>query len=162
MKIKNIISENFQDYKKVSMLIGTCICDWKCCRECGEDLCQNMPLANSPTITIADEDIAKLYITNPLTSAIVIGGLEPFDQADELWHLVYTLRQYTQDDIVIYTGYNEDECADIIAELKAFPRIIVKFGRFIPHQSRHYDEVLGVELASPNQYAKLVSKCEQK
>jgi len=31
--------------------------------------------------------------------------------------------------------------------------IIIKFGRFIPDQKSHMDETLGVELASPNQYA---------
>ena len=32
--------------------------------------------------------------------------------------------------------------------------IIVKFGRFRPNQEPHYDEVLGVNLISDNQYAK--------
>ena len=38
-----------------------------------------------------------------------------------------------------------------------FRNIIVKFGRFIPDQESHYDEVLGVNLASNNQYAKKLS-----
>lgn len=35
--------------------------------------------------------------------------------------------------------------------------IIVKFGRFIPNQHPHYDEVLGINLASDNQYAEKIS-----
>jgi hypothetical protein len=33
MKVKDIIDENFQDYKKPSMFISTCFFDWKCCIE---------------------------------------------------------------------------------------------------------------------------------
>ena len=36
--------------------------------------------------------------------------------------------------------------------LKKYKNIIVKFGRFIPNQEKQYDEVLGVYLASNNQY----------
>jgi len=32
--------------------------------------------------------------------------------------------------------------------------IIVKFGRYRPNQEKHYDKILGVFLASDNQYAK--------
>ena len=34
-----------------------------------------------------------------------------------------------------------------------FKNIIIKYGRYIPDQEPHYDEVLGVNLASDNQYA---------
>jgi len=37
--------------------------------------------------------------------------------------------------------------------LKDFDNIIIKYGRFIPGQEKHYDEILGVYLASNNQYA---------
>ena len=35
--------------------------------------------------------------------------------------------------------------------------IIIKFGRYIPNQEKHYDDVLGIELASDNQYAEVIS-----
>ena len=35
--------------------------------------------------------------------------------------------------------------------------IIIKYGRFIPNQQKHYDEILGVYLASDNQYAEKIS-----
>ena len=60
------------------------------------------------------------------------------------------------DDIVIYTGYTEAECkaSCYIYDLLRYKNIIIKFGRFVPNQEPHYDEVLGVMLASDNQYAK--------
>ena len=36
---------------------------------------------------------------------------------------------------------------------RKYKNIIVKFGRYVPNQPAHYDEVLGVYLASDNQYA---------
>ena len=35
----------------------------------------------------------------------------------------------------------------------SWDNIIIKFGRFIPDQKSTFDSVLGVELASQNQYA---------
>ena len=35
------------------------------------------------------------------------------------------------DDIVIYTGYERDECKEDIEKLKKYPNIIIKWGRFI-------------------------------
>ena len=35
--------------------------------------------------------------------------------------------------------------------------IIIKYGRFIPDQQPHYDEILGVNLASSNQGAEKIS-----
>ena len=52
-----------------------------------------------------------MWRENGLAQAIVFGGLEPFDQFDELIHLIDLLRAATEVPIVIYTGYTEDECA---------------------------------------------------
>lgn len=41
--------------------------------------------------------------------------------------------------------------------LKKYKNIIVKFGRYIPNQKKHFDPVLGVELASDNQHAEKLS-----
>ena len=46
---------------------------------------------------------------------------------------------------------NQYEC------LTLYPNIIVKFGRFKPNEESHLDKLLGVRLASPNQYARLIS-----
>lgn len=61
------------------------------------------------------------------------------------------------EDIVIYTGYNESEIADEVDIIRKHKNIIVKFGRYRPSDTGKYDEVLGVNLASRNQYAKKIS-----
>lgn len=158
MRIKNILYEDFTNYKKCSMFIGTAYCDWKCCKECGENLCQNLPLAQAPAIIANNNKIVDKYLLNEMTSAIVFGGLEPLDQFEELCELIELFRQYTQDDIVIYTGYTEQESQNKTKKIAEIgPNIIIKYGRFIPHQEKHFDEVLGVYLASDNQYAVRIS-----
>ena len=103
------------------------------------------------------DEIFRRYINNPITKAIVIGGLEPMLQFDEVLELIKTVRDNNcNDDIVIYTGYYLDEIADKIRVLTEYKNIIIKFGRFVPNQKKHYDEVLGVYLASDNQYAKKI------
>lgn len=105
MLIKNLVDEDFVNYCRASMFIGTSTCSWKC----GKGLCQNSELACAPALTINDCAIVQRYLSNPLTSAVVVGGLEPFDQWEELRHLVDEFRRYTTDTIVIYTGYTEEE-----------------------------------------------------
>ena len=59
--------------------------------------------------------------------------------------------------IVIYTGYTEEEVQKHFNWIYVYPYyypLIIKYGRFIPNQESHYDNTLGVTLASPNQYAK--------
>ena len=83
-----------------------------------------------------------------------------FDSWKDLWYLICEIRHYTLDDIVIYTGYTEEEIYNkryIMSNLRQFPNIIIKFGRFIPNQKPHFDEILGVKLASDNQYARKIS-----
>jgi hypothetical protein len=94
-----------------------------------------------------------------------MAGLEPFDSWDQLKLLISKFRERTKDDIVIYTGYTYDELdwgnpfdsESKIQWLWQYSNIIVKFGRYIPNQQPHYDEVLGVKLASDNQYAERIS-----
>ena len=153
MKIKGLITEDFVNYKKVSMTIIFPYCTFKC----GEDYCQNSPLAKSPIIEISIADLVNRYINNPITEAVVMQGLEPFDSWKDLKEYVQKLRKYNNDDIVIYTGYNKDEISKYIEELSVYPNIIVKFGRYIPNQEKHYDDILGVHLTSNNQYAERIS-----
>jgi hypothetical protein len=61
------------------------------------------------------------------------------------------------DDIVIYTGYYENEIKDKIDILKQYKNIVVKFGRYVPNDTEHYDSVLGVNLANKEQYGKKIS-----
>jgi anaerobic ribonucleoside-triphosphate reductase activating protein len=135
------------------MFIGTSSCDFKCDKECGKPVCQNSELAKAPTIEINDDEIIKRYLDNPITEAVVIGGLEPFDIFEELYQFIKDFRRKSNDDIIIYTGYYPEEVSEKIRQLSLFLNIIIKFGRFIPNQKSHYDTVLGVELASDNQEA---------
>lgn len=157
MNIKQLIDEDFTNYKKPSMFIGFPKCNFKCEKECGLRVCQNGILATSPMMDVDLQSIVDRYIKNDITKAIVVGGLEPFDSFNDLLNLVIETRDYVEDDIVIYTGYYKEEIKDMIKTLKCFKNIVVKFGRYIPNQQPHYDEVLGVYLASDNQYAERIS-----
>lgn len=151
--------EDFTNYKKPSMYIAFPSCTFKCERECGQKMCQNSSLVQAPTLEISVQSIVNKYINNPITSAVVIGGLEPFDSDEDLLTLITYLRVSTQDNIVIYTGYTKEEIQDrqIYQYLLKAKNIIIKFGRFIPNQQSHYDDVLGIELVSDNQYAEVIS-----
>lgn len=161
MRVKTIVDEDFTNYKKPAMFIGTISCGGKCCIEAGipMSVCQNDGWRSCAPVVLSDREICMRYLSNPLTGAIVFGGLEPFEQAKEVRKLVWTLRSVfgCNDDIVIYTGYNRNEIEEQVKLLSEFENIIVKFGRFCPNQTPHYDEVLGIELASDNQYAERIS-----
>lgn len=154
IKIKGLIDEDFINYKKPSMFIAFPHCTFKCEKDCGVCCCQNSDLAKQEDIEVDTVEIAQRYVKNDLTSAIVVGGMEPFDDVACLYDLVYMLRRVTDDDIVIYTGYNEHEIQLMTDAITALGNITIKYGRFVPNCESHYDDVLGVKLASPNQYAK--------
>lgn len=159
MKLRQYMEEDCVNYKKISLFLGTCYCDWKCCHDgnFAESVCQNHPLATSPIKDISNERLISRYLANTLTSAIVFGGLEPFKQFEELLEFIKELRKFTDDDVVIYTGYNKEEIEDKIKLLSSYKNIIIKFGRYVPNQQKHFDPVLGVNLASDNQYAEKIS-----
>jgi hypothetical protein len=141
------------------MFIGFPTCNWKCEKECGmRGICQNSSLATSPTLDIPIENIVKRYLENPISQAIVLGGLEPMDSWENVVRFISEIRKHTQDDVVIYTGYYEGEISDNVEYLRQnYDNIIIKFGRFIPNHNRHYDKILGVYLASDNQYGEKIS-----
>lgn len=153
MKIKGLISEDLVNYKKPSMTIIFPYCTFKC----GEGYCQNSELAKAPIIEINVNNLVDRYINNPITEAVVMQGLEPFDSWNDLKSFIHELREYCNDDIVIYTGYDKNEIIEKINELSKYTNIIVKFGRYIPNQEKHFDDLLGVYLASNNQYAEKIS-----
>ena len=157
MLIKGIIDEDFINYKKPCMVIEFPYCSFKCDKECGKQVCQNGALANSQNINIERMDLINRYLKNDITQSIVMQGLEPFDSWDDLISFIFLFRCYSDDDIVIYTGYNLSELEEKVELLSYFDNIIIKFGRYIPNKQSHYDNVLGVNLASDNQYAIKIS-----
>lgn len=160
MRVKDILPEDFINYKLPSMFISTCFCDYKCCTELGLDIgvCQNAPLAQMEDKDIDDQIIYEQFVNNPITKAIVIGGLEPMIQINEVVNLINLFRiQGENRPFIIYTGYYPNEIPEPLDRLKQYKNIIIKFGRFIPNSQSKYDEVLGVTLASSNQYAEVIS-----
>ena len=159
MKIKAIVDEGFQDYKLPYMYIAMPQCNFKCCIEAGIPIetCQNSQIAKQKTIDIPIEDIVERYMNNNITKAVVIGGLEPFNSAVELLDFIHKFRTQCDDDIVIYTGYYRTEIEIWREDLELYNNIIIKYGRYVPNKPSIFDAVLGITLASDNQYAERIS-----
>ncbi|MEG0693917.1 MAG: 4Fe-4S cluster-binding domain-containing protein [Oscillospiraceae bacterium] len=153
MNIKALLDEDFVNFKECSMFIGFPTCTWKC----GKGLCQNSFLATSKGIEVTIDFLIDRFIKNPISKAIVFGGLEPMDSFNEVCELISKLRENSGAYVVIYTGYESNEINDKIEQLKQFDNIIVKFGRYLQDQKPHFDEILGVMLQSDNQYAEVIS-----
>lgn len=149
MKLIDVVYYDIVNYKKPSMFLIFPYCSFKC----GRAECQNSALAASEVHDISIEDLISEYEEAPLIESVVCGGLEPFDSWEELQAFVMNFRSRHLDDIVIYTGYMEEEIKEKVEYLKLYENIIIKFGRYIPNQKFYFNELLGVELSSPNQYA---------
>ena len=153
IRLKDIV-EVFQDYKKSALLLCTCYCDWKCCAESGLDqsLCQNSRIAKQREIKTPFASILK-KVNASFTDAVIFGGLEPMMQVDEVIQCIEYLRlNGVKKDIIIYTGYYLEEIDSNILYRLSQNKVILKCGRFIPNRSSKYDPILGVVLASDNQY----------
>ena len=75
------------------------------------------------------------------------------DSIDGVLTMARYFRAHTRDDIVVYTGYTHLECASKLGPFRELENMIFKFGRYQPGDRPHVDRVLGVPLASDNQYA---------
>lgn len=157
MIIKSIIDEDFINYKKASMVLLMPYCSFKCEKECEGVHCHNKELFSKPDRDMPVIDIIKRYNDNDITKAVIFSGMEPLDSFDDILAFIFCFRQSCDDDIIIYTGYREDEVSDKVEKLSAYKNIIVKFGRYRTGQEKHFDDILGVYLASNNQYAKIIS-----
>ena len=74
MIIKQLVDEDFVNYKKPSMFVGFPKCSFKCDKECGMQVCQNSTLALSQNINIDTNRLVERYLSNPITHAIVCGS----------------------------------------------------------------------------------------
>ena len=158
MKVKGIVDEDFINFKKAAMYIAFPKCDFKCDKINKCKVCQNSSLAREPDIDISFAEIWDLYHKNPLTKGFCCQGLEPFDSERELLDFIDFIRNgmNCNDTIIIYTGYAKSEimCKDILQHYK---NIIIKYGPYLIGYEPHYDDVLGIKLASNNQYAEKIS-----
>lgn len=157
MKLKGLIEEDFIQYKKPSMFLICPYCTFKCDKENGNQVCQNWALRNSLIIDYPVKKLVERYLANDITKAVVFGGLEPFDTYPDVLSFIKEFRKYSEDDIVIYTGFTESEIVDKVEELVNYKNIIIKCGRYIPGEKPHRDLVLGVDLASHNQHGIKIS-----
>lgn len=171
--IKDLLDEDFINYKKAAMFIATSKCSFKCEKEDNNVHCQNSKIAKQTNLVMIIDKIIDRYMNNIITESIVFGGLEPLDQIDELLDFIQIFRQKSNDDIVIYTGYTENEVKSFKYRNKSYldallevnrttpeaslikPSLIIKYGRFKANGDKKYDDILGIELASSNQYAKI-------
>lgn len=157
MLIKGIIDCDLVNYKEPCLTIETPKCNFKCDKECGMPVCQNSSLASAPTFNCPIETIIDYFDANPITQAICFQGLEPFDTFEDLLSFIQAFRVSHSQPIIIYTGYTQQELKEFLKILKQYKNIIIKFGRFIPNDNSIYDEILGVNLSSSNQYAEVIS-----
>lgn len=153
IRLKDAV-EVFQDYKKSAILFSTCYCNWKCCHEAGipESVCQNQKVAQQREVYLPFESVLK-KVNQSFTDAVIFGGLEPMLQADEVVQCIQYLRQHgVKKDIVVYTGYYVEEIDEETLAYLAMNDVILKCGRYIPDRKPKFDAVLGITLASDNQY----------
>ena len=159
ISLKTIVEESFEYYRKPVMLLAFPKCSFKCCTEAGipVTVCQNEPWYKKPNYQYSEKEIIKDYLSNNLTEGICCSGLEPMDSFEELLGFLVEFRKHSNDVFIIFSGFTEEEKKKEVEILSRFPNIIIKFGRYVPNSKSRYDEVLGVTLASENQYAKKIS-----
>lgn len=158
MKLISLIDEDFVNYKKPSMVLGFPFCDFKC----GKENCQNASLDGAQTIDISYEEVVDRFLESEVSEAIVLAGLEPMDSLVDVKNLVDELRRVrgNASDIVIYTGYTEEELRPKLQFIKREcgwgigENIYIKYGRYIPEEEPYFNELLGITLAGRNQGAK--------
>jgi organic radical activating enzyme len=165
MLVRKIIRDDNVNYKRTALFVGIGDCDWKCCKEAGMNasMCQNSELAKvSAWKMTANECLDVVVHRKSFEQSVVIGGLEPFRDMNSLLELcraVSSRCEFVDWDVVIYTGYYYNEIVEeveLIKESVGNHRLIIKFGRYDPALPPVKDSILGVELASSNQYAKII------
>lgn len=156
MLVTEITDNDTRFYKKPSLYVATAKCSFKCDRECGEPICSEYSKAGVRGIHYTPKQILNKYISSLHAEALVFGGMEPFDSAIDLYLCIKEFRAaYQNVPIIIWSGYTPDELNELgfLTPLLQFPNIIIKFGRYVPDDKPHYDQLLGVRLASRNQRA---------
>ena len=153
MRINGLKDEVFNDFKTVGMYISVPFCSVRCWERLGLDksICQNSHLDNVEIKNIPNKVIIDRYLKNEITKCIIFSGRDSMDSFEEILEFVGDFREVCKDDIVLYTGRNEDEIQDKLTRLKEYENIWVKVGNYIPNNEGIIDPLTGIKLASDNQ-----------
>lgn len=153
LEIKGIVDEVFSDYSKISMLIICPKCTVRCWERLGlsPSICQNNHLKKEQGWQEDNFEIIKRYNSNPLTKSIVFGGLDSWDSLDDILNFSKTFREFSNDDLVLYTGRNLEEIQGDFIKFINIKNVYVKYGQYNPNLESIVDELTGVTLVSSNQ-----------
>ena len=75
MVVKDIVAEDFVNYKKPSMFIIFPYCSFKCEKECNKKICQNSNISQLPNIEVKNDTILLSYLSNPIIKRFTWSGL---------------------------------------------------------------------------------------
>ena len=81
--------------------------------------------ATAKTLIPIDQLMMALSSYLPLVDGITISGGEPFDQFDALLAIVAQLREKTEVDILLYTGYSIEDIPDQLQQIKPYIDVLI-------------------------------------
>lgn len=160
-KCFDVIAQDFVNNAICTFTIESGIsCTFKCDKENNCQMCHNFALTKQQPIETSINRLIELYDSQELSHSVTFQGLEPLDNLKQLLWFIYYFRQTHDDFIYIWTGYDKNECKDLIYLIKEkmqWKNIVIKFGRYRPNDTPHLDPILGINLSSSNQYAEVIS-----
>ena len=142
MKIKGFEHERTQD----APFMGCLIIANNCFNNCKK--CFNQHLKNKPSIEMSAEEIINEVKKNPFNEGIILGGLEWFNQIDDMKVLMETAANSGLK-IMVYTGFPVIEDESIFKECAKKVDTYLKIGPYV--EKLPQIEMYGIVLASNNQ-----------
>lgn len=142
MKIKGFEHERTQD----APFMGCLIIANNCNRNCRN--CFNQHLKNKPSIDMTADDIIAEVKKNPFNEGIILGGLEWFEQIDDMKVLMQTAANSGLK-IMVYTGFPVIKDETIFKECAKKVDTYLKIGPYI--ETLPGRQMYGITLASKNQ-----------
>lgn len=142
MKIKGFEHERTQD----APFMGCLIIANDCNRNCRN--CFNQHLKNKPSIDMTADDIIAEVKKNPFNEGIILGGLEWFEQLDDMYILMKAAAESNLK-IMVYTGESYIKDESIFIECAKKVETYVKLGPYI--ETLPGRQMYGITLASKNQ-----------
>lgn len=142
MKIKGFEHERTQD----APFMGCLIIANNCNRNCRN--CFNQHLKNKPSIDMTADDIIAEVKKNPFNEGIILGGLEWFEQIDDMKVLMQTAANSGLK-IMVYTGFPVIKDETIFKECAKKVDTYLKIGPYV--ETLPGRQMYGITLASKNQ-----------